>query len=255
MENNIRSLDDLIFRSRNKAYGAYENRRNYSKYLLLALIGGILFFSVLVSAPLLANYFGEKTLSEDHDITTVIMDPPDTKPIDIEIPEEAKPKLEDRAIFEIKVVSDLEDEDDLSMMLDTVGNRLITDTTGSVSSDPPIDPRIIDVEPPVVTHMIVEEMPEFPGGDAGRLKYLSANTKYPESAKEIGLQGTVYVGFVVNEKGKVVEVELLRGIGGGCDEEALRVVKNMPDWKPGRQSGNEVRVRFSMPICFRLQNM
>jgi periplasmic protein TonB len=100
---------------------------------------------------------------------------------------------------------------------------------------------------------IVEEMPAFQGGEAERNKFLAENIQYPQQATENGIQGTVYVSFVVDSKGNVTDVKILRGIGGGCDEEALRVVKMMPKWHPGKQNGKNVRVLFNMPIYFKLQ--
>ncbi|MBI9033266.1 MAG: energy transducer TonB [Bacteroidales bacterium] len=102
--------------------------------------------------------------------------------------------------------------------------------------------------------MVVEEQPTFPGGDAERMRFLMKNIKYPTMAKESGIQGTVYVSFVVEKNGKITDVRILRGIGGGCDEEAVRVVNMMPNWKAGKQRGKPVRVRFSMPIKFTLQS-
>jgi periplasmic protein TonB len=105
-------------------------------------------------------------------------------------------------------------------------------------------------ETPVYT--VVEEMPTYPGGDEARIKFLVENIVYPIAAKEKGIQGTVYVTFIIDEKGKVTDAQILRGIGGGCDEEALRVVNLMPAWNPGKQKGNNVRVQFNMPIKFSL---
>jgi len=99
---------------------------------------------------------------------------------------------------------------------------------------------------------VVENAPAFPGGDGARMKFLQENIKYPQMAKESGIQGTVYVTFVVERSGAVTDVKILRGIGGGCDEEALRVVNNMPKWEPGKQRGKPVRVQFNMPIKFTL---
>jgi TonB family protein len=99
---------------------------------------------------------------------------------------------------------------------------------------------------------VVEDMPSFPGGDDARIKMLVDNIKYPQFAKEKGIQGTVYVTFVINTDGNVSDVKVLRGIGGGCDEEAVRVVNLMPKWKPGYQDGKPVRVQFNMPIRFTL---
>ena len=99
---------------------------------------------------------------------------------------------------------------------------------------------------------IVENMPQYTGGDEARMKFLIANIKYPESAKQEGLQGTVYVSFVVEKDGQIANVKILRGIGKACDDEAFRVVSAMPKWIPGKQKGQAVRVQFNMPIKFTL---
>ncbi len=100
---------------------------------------------------------------------------------------------------------------------------------------------------------IVEEMPSFPGGEAELFKYLGKNVKYPTMAQESGISGVVYVTFVVAKDGKISDVRVLRGIGGGCDEEAIRVVKSMPSWKPGKQRGKPVSVQYNLPIRFTLR--
>jgi protein TonB len=107
-------------------------------------------------------------------------------------------------------------------------------------------------ETPIFT--VVEEMPVYPGGDEARIKFLAENIVYPIEAKEKGIQGTVYVTFVIDETGKVTDVNVLRGIGGGCDEETVRVVKLMSNWIPGKQSGKNVRVQFNMPLKFTLSS-
>jgi periplasmic protein TonB len=103
-----------------------------------------------------------------------------------------------------------------------------------------------------VIFTVVEDQPQFPGGESARVKFLSDNLRYPTMAREAGIQGTVFVTFVVERDGSVTDVRVLRGIGGGCDEEAVRVVQNMPRWQPGRQRGQPVRVQFNMPIRFML---
>jgi protein TonB len=100
--------------------------------------------------------------------------------------------------------------------------------------------------------LIVESSPAFPGGELARMRFLQDNIKYPPIAKESGIQGTVHLTFVIERDGSVTDVKLLRGIGGGCDEEAIRVVKNMPKWEPGKQRGKPVRVQFNLPIKFNL---
>jgi protein TonB len=101
-----------------------------------------------------------------------------------------------------------------------------------------------------VIFTVVEDQPAFPGGEEARIRYLQDNLRYPQMAREAGIQGTVFVTFVVERDGSVTDVRVLRGIGGGCDEEAVRVVRNMPRWEPGRQRGQAVRVQFNMPIRF-----
>ena len=100
---------------------------------------------------------------------------------------------------------------------------------------------------------IVEEMPSFPGGEAKLNDYIAKNVKYPQIARETGIQGHVFVGFVIEPDGSISNVRLLRGIGGGCDEEAIRVVKSFPKWKPGKQRGKAVRVSYQLPVFFKLQ--
>jgi TonB family protein len=99
----------------------------------------------------------------------------------------------------------------------------------------------------------VEKMPEFPGGEDAMNDFLSRNLSYPAMAKEQGIQGKVWIGFMVDKFGNVENVEILRGIGGGCDEEAKRVVEMMPRWNPGTQDGKPVNVKFRFPINFNLK--
>lgn len=98
--------------------------------------------------------------------------------------------------------------------------------------------------------IVIEQQPEFPGGEKELDKFLSENIKYPRQAIEDSIQGKVFVTFVVEKDGKITDARVLRGIGGGCDEEALRVIKKMPKWIPGKQRGKAVRVQFNLPIAF-----
>lgn len=101
--------------------------------------------------------------------------------------------------------------------------------------------------------VVVENSPEFPGGNDSLYAYIGRNIKYPETAKKEKIQGRVFVTFVIEKDGQVSSAKILRDIGGGCGEEAIRVVKNMPKWKPGTQRGNPVRVQFNLPIMFQLE--
>lgn len=128
------------------------------------------------------------------------------------------------------------------------------DATGAVQIEelPFIDCKDEVVEEEEVhIFVIAEEMPDFKGN---LLKYVAEHVVYPEIAKENDIQGTVYVGFVIDEKGKVTDVTLVRGVDPILDKEALKVVENLPDWKPGKQSGKNVKVRMNIPIKFQLAN-
>jgi periplasmic protein TonB len=111
-------------------------------------------------------------------------------------------------------------------------------------------------EAPIVDDVprpIAEVMPEFPGGTGALMKFLAEAIRYPPIARERGIQGIVFVSFVIERDGSVSNVEVLRGIGGGCDEEAVRVVETMPRWEPGRQAGKTVRVSYNLPMRFILR--
>lgn len=118
--------------------------------------------------------------------------------------------------------------------------------------------KIMEVEEEVYEDEIftvVEQMPEFPGGTQALYKYIQENVKYPQVAKEAGIQGTVYLSFVVEKDGNITDIKILRGIPGGrmCDDEAVRVVKTMPNWKPGKQRGKPVKVSYTLPVKFTLR--
>lgn len=112
----------------------------------------------------------------------------------------------------------------------------------------------VEEEEEEVVFVVVETMPEFPGGQQALFKYLSENVKYPVIAQENGIQGRVICQFVVNKDGSIVDVEVVRSGGdASLDKEALRVIKSMPKWKPGKQRGKAVRVKYTVPVNFRLQ--
>ena len=130
-----------------------------------------------------------------------------------------------------------------------------TDNTVRESNTPEITDIKFNVVDNDTIYDIVEVMPEYPGGMDMMMKYFSENIKYPEEAKEKGISGKVFISFVIEKDGSVTEVKVLRSIGGGCDEEALRVVKAMPKWKPGLVKGQPVRVHYNLPITFKLDGV
>jgi periplasmic protein TonB len=102
------------------------------------------------------------------------------------------------------------------------------------------------------TYFKYSEMPEFPGGESELYKFINNNIVYPQLAKETGIMGTVYISFIVTREGKIKRIRLLRGIGGGCDEESLRIINMMPDWKPGKIDGVAASVQYNIPFKFTL---
>lgn len=102
------------------------------------------------------------------------------------------------------------------------------------------------------TFNFVEQLPEFPGGPSAMTKFIADNIYYPEEAKLHKVEGTVVIQFVVTKEGKITKATVLRGIGYGCDEEAIRVIQSMPDWKPGKYKNKDVPVNFTLPVKFKL---
>jgi len=149
-----------------------------------------------------------------------------------------------KQVTQIKIVDDdVEIEDDIEIDVEA-------DDETEFEEYVPVEEEEEIVEAEIFT--VVESMPEFPGGTGELYKYLGQSIKYPPLAKESGIQGRVFVNFVVEPNGSISHVRVLRGIGGGCDEEAIRVIKNMPNWNAGKQRGKPVRVQFNMPILFKL---
>jgi len=116
---------------------------------------------------------------------------------------------------------------------------------------PPPKPKVEEVTEEIF--VVVEEQPEFPGGNTAMMKFLSDNIKYPVIAQENGIQGRVITNFVVERDGSITDVQVVRGVDPSLDKEAIRVIQSMPKWKAGRQRGSAVRVRFTLPVVFRLQ--
>jgi protein TonB len=173
-----------------------------------------------------------------------------------DVPEEIIPITEQKVkpppppppkqVTQIKIVEDdveVEDELDIDVEAD--------DQTEVEEYVPPVEDEEEVEEAEIFT--VVESMPTFPGGMGALMKYLAENIKYPPLAKESGIQGRVFINFVVEPDGRISNVKVLRGIGGGCDEEAVRVVKSMPKWSPGKQRGKPVRVSYNLPVKFTLQ--
>jgi protein TonB len=171
----------------------------------------------------------------------------DEEMVEITKQEEQKPQPveQPQQTTQLEIVDDNVETEDININAEVEQNEVIEEY---------VAPEVVEEE--VVEQeifQIVEEMPAFPGGEQKLMEYVGKNIKYPQIARETGIQGRVFIGFVVEPDGSVSNVKLLRGIGGGCDEEAMRVVKSMPKWKPGKQRGKAVRVSYQIPVFFKLQ--
>lgn len=131
---------------------------------------------------------------------------------------------------------------------DEVGGAVLKAKEDIAAPEPP---KHVVEETKIFT--VVEQMPMFPGGDGALMGYLRDNIHYPTVAAENGVQGRVVVGFVVERDGSITDVNILRGVDPSLDREAMRVVKSMPKWTPGKQNGSAVRVKYQVPVSFRLQ--
>lgn len=132
---------------------------------------------------------------------------------------------------------------------DIVKERIIEDEVETKEDEKEITQASIREEKPFVT---VEKMPSFKGGDAAMKKFIDDNLKYPKIAKEAEIQGRVTVRFVVTSTGAIEDITVIRGIDPSCDKEAIRVIKAMPKWEPGKQNGKAVDVYYTLPVVFRL---
>ena len=162
--------------------------------------------------------------------------------------QETPPPPPPPAVQEVEVLNVVEDN------VETESIEVNTEETEQeVVIAAPVEAPVEEEEEEVV-FVVVESMPEFPGGQQALFKYLSENVKYPVIAQENGIQGRVICQFVVNKDGSIVDVEVVRSGGDpSLDKEAVRVIKSMPKWKPGKQRGKAVRVKYTVPVNFKLQ--
>ena len=163
--------------------------------------------------------------------------------------QETPPPPPPPAVQEVEVLNVVED----NVETESIEVNTEDDKAEEVVIAAPVEAPVEEEEEEVV-FVVVESMPEFPGGQQALFKYLSENVKYPVIAQENGIQGRVICQFVVNKDGSIVDVEVVRSGGDpSLDKEAIRVIKSMPKWKPGKQRGKPVRVKYTVPVNFKLQ--
>lgn len=249
---------ELVFEGRNKEYGGYVLRKNYQKRITRALLISLIGIVVAFSIPLISSLLSKIDFSKDTKMSesvTLEEPPPIDKATPPPPPVIPPPPVQQTIKFTPpKVVKDEEvvEPPPTQEEVKDIQVAAVTQEGSKDVIDIPDNPVVGDPDEGKV-FTVVEEMPSFPGGEEKLFDYIRKNVKYPRVASENGITGRVYLTFVVDKEGKIRDVRVLRGIGGGCDEEAIRVVKSMPDWKPGRQNGRSVQVQYNLPINFNLQ--
>lgn len=261
---------EVVFSGRNKAYGAYVLRKENAKTSVRALIIASTLFLLAIAMPTIINKIkgfipkaDEKVKMQD----VVLVPPP---PVDMTKPppppptvEPPKPKV-DQVRFPPPVVkpdNEVQEKDPPTVKELEVKDPGQKDQKGDPNAEIRIDEavgkaeitqKVVEESNEPVSFAAVEKLPKFPGGDEAFGRYLGKMIRYPPVAKENNLQGRVTVSFVVERDGKLTDIKVIRDIGGGCGEEAIRVLSKSPSWSPGIQNGKPVRVAYTMPINFTL---
>jgi protein TonB len=259
---------DILFEGRNKSYGGYELRKKYKRRATIAGLIAVLAVGGVFGGTLIK--FNEKkvveALPEIKDVTLAEPPPVDPKKPPPPPPVQPPPPVKPTVKFTPPVIKKNEEvkEEDKPEPPKPEENKVVGPKSEAGSGDPnAIDPGLAPAgtgtgkpveagPPPDKIFTSVEQMPEFPGGQAALLKYLQNNIRYPATAREENIQGKVVLKFVVDKDGNVTNIEIARDIGGGCGKEAERVVKGMPKWKAGKQNGAPVKVYYTLPVSFKL---
>ena len=244
------ALYQIVFRDRNKEYGSYVHWKKYPRTLLWSVLTGLAIFLLAVFIPFTVLYFDEPDLVSDdfiYEVEYMPIHPPETNDLAelaraLASPPEEKvqvPVVTDSVIPE-KVIPPPElpkekDETNADSIGQAGGMK-----NGTGTGDASGIATVIDV------------YPRFPGGDESRLTFLRKNVRYPVMALKGGVQGVVVVVFIIETDGTLSDIKVEKSVGGGLDEESVRVVKMMPRWEPGKRQGKAVRVMVRMPVVFRI---
>jgi protein TonB len=268
------SWTDLVFEGKNQAYGAYvlrkETGKRNVKSLIWVLIGiAIIFLVVFLNVQIQNAIKQNQTIDTDVELSKLAQKK-ETKverkePIKVEVEQKVVEKVKSSVKFtapEIKKDNEVNPEDEIKSQDDLAKTNTAIGTFDVKGNDEAegvvlkANEQAIDEKPKeeeTKVFEVVEQMPEFPGGAAALMKWLSDNIKYPSIAEENGIQGRVICTFVVERDGSVSDVQVARSIDPSLDKEAMRVLKKMPKWIPGRQNGAAVRVKYTVPVTFKLQ--
>jgi len=252
----IPNFDDIVFEKRNKEYGAYKLRKRYSRSVIISLLIGTIIMTMAIIIP----YFNAKALEARQKRAErqveIKMENLDQPAEQITPPPPPPPPPQDvvqQARYVPPVVVDsVKPEENVQLM--TADQAQVEVKNEEVVEEVQVaKEEVQEEEPEAEPFIVVEEMPTFPGGEIELQKYLAANTIYPEVAKENNVQGRVFVKFCVTAKGGIDKVSISKSVDPELDAEAIRVVKTLPPFKPGKQGGKPVPVWFTVPINFQLK--
>lgn len=270
---------DMVFAGKNKEYGAYQLRkgtsgRNIKALLILviaaALVGGFLAWKVIeqkqaeeqqayMEAMELAKL--QQQAKKEEKKKEPVKPKVEMKkeiPVARETQKFTAPVIKkDELVKEENQVKQMDKLDDKVAVgtenKEGVKDRTVEAVRNDIAVAAPPPPPAPKPEVSNKVFDVVEEMPSFPGGQGALMAFLNSNIKYPVVAQENGVQGRVIVGFVVERDGSITDVKVMRSVDPSLDREAQRVIKAMPKWKPGKQNGSAVRVKYTVPVVFRLQ--
>lgn len=263
------TLDDIIFENRNKDYGAYALRKNYTGYLYRAVMIGVGVFVLIFGGAWTYQKYNHKAQVVPG--KTATYDPVYVPPQGSEKKPESTLKTPARqdqpkridAIIPVPEADELVEIEQPAPSQVQLEKAIISTETkgdGDVTAfdaihEETVAEKAAESEKPEENeiHLNAEEQPMFPGGQSEMYRFINANIKYPGAAQRQNVSGRVFVKFVIEKDGSIGKVEVLKGIGFGCDEEAVRVIRSMPRWNPGRQNGKNVRVYYNMPIFYQLE--
>nr|WP_299417562.1 energy transducer TonB [uncultured Emticicia sp.] len=262
------TLDDILFENRNKAYGAYELRTHYITNINRALLIGVGCFLLM----LLTNFLFARQKANEERIIEVDLNAKNIHEKELPIiekpkePEPPKPIEQQRTIayLEPDIVEEALEEtpppnqNEIDGAIISGQSNPGTDTD-EIAAEPPAEAppavtKVLEIEVDNTAFITVEVQPSFMGGNSEMYKFLGKNLKYPTAAQRANIQGKVFLSFIVEKDGSITDIETMKGIGFGCDEEAMRVVILMPKWIAGKQNGRNVRVKFTIPVFFKLND-
>ena len=267
---------DLLFENRNKEYGAYVLRHQTSARNIMSIIAVLILFAIAMAFMVAKNAIDDYRAKNMPHTQVVELTPWNDKktepkvervePIREEKIEQIVEKVKSSIKFIAPIIkkdSEVDPKDEMKTQEEIMSSKVAVGFANVIGNDESADvlrSKTLLVSEPVkpkeeesTVFEYVEQMPSFPGGDAALMRYLSKNIKYPPLAEENGIQGRVICSFVVERDGSVSDIRIKRSVDPSLDKEAMRVVSAMPKWIPGRQNGQMVRVKYTLPVTFRLQ--